>query len=179
MDTSTLTHEKYKGVSKDPVYKLQIGDLKRYMRYYDGKQRGEKIKDLQIDCLRQFEIFNNVKKINRFFSLYDLCQNEDNRKRASKGKYTRGGSRTCFVDKDGNLSIVFLHIKKIELDTGRFYRIAVKLDLNVNFVSDFRDPLLYTGACFTRKEDKSKGVINDKEGGVFRKLSEALNTDIL
>ncbi|MBA7517925.1 hypothetical protein ES705_09986 [subsurface metagenome] len=182
MDTSTLTHEKYKGVSKDPLYQLKIGDLKRYIRYYKGAHRDRKIRDLQIYCLRRFEKFNNAHKIDRFFSLYNLCQNEYQRKQVPKGKKDRDRSRTCFVDKTGNLSIVFLHIKKMELgwrDTDRFYRTAVRLDLNINFISDFVDPLSFTGVCFTRKEDKCKGAISDKPAGVLKKLSEALNTDIL
>jgi len=164
---------------KDPVYAKLIDELRLKIKHRKNEKPGS-IRAGKVLCLHRFEEFNNVRAVTKFFSLYDLCENQYLRDQAIHRDYELGGDRSCFLNRAGDLEMVVLHIPKIDFKSQTFYDLASRLYLEVHFISSFKDPHIYTAACFSKwKKDESKGAISDKPAGILRKLSAALNTDIL
>ncbi len=162
----------HKSKPRDPIFKEMIDKLKdNIVNYEDGQEKG-KIRSMKTSCLRRFETFNNIKQINQFFTLYELCQNKQHREHFEKRDFVSGGDRTCFVGKDGQVCMIILHVRKSELDNQIFYRIARKLGIDVSFISSFKNPRQFTGVCFSKREEdiRSKVEITNKSVNIFRKL---------
>jgi hypothetical protein len=176
MDISTSKHEIHRGVPRDPEYKKLIDNLKYQIRNYQGGQKGGQIRTLKIGCQRQFETFNNVEHVNEYHSLYELCPINLQR-HAEQRAYVPGGNRDCFRNTDGLLTMIVFHVRKAEFDTKVFYGIARRLRIEVNYISSFKNPRQFIGACFSRSKGEQRKIqITPKASGIMKKLLNVLSS---
>ncbi len=161
----------------DPIYAGLIDDLRLKIKHREGLKPGV-IRAKKVDCLHRFEAFNNVRAVNKVYSLYLLTDKKELRNIAVSREFETGGERTCFLDGDGNLSKIVLHIEKDLFKDNVLRSLAKKLSLGFNIISSFKDPKMYVGACFSRQgeDPKSKVIINRKAAGIFKKLCKVISS---
>ena len=162
---------------RDPVYAKMIDELRLKIKHREGLKPGV-IRAKKVDCLHRFEAFNNVRAVNKFYSLYLLTDKKELRNIAVSREFETGGERTCFLDGDGNLSMIVLHVRKDEMKEYKYHSLMKKLSIEMHFISSFKDPRKYSAVCFSRQGEgaKSKVVITRKAAGLFRKLCKVISS---
>lgn len=161
---------------KDPVYAELIDNLRLKIKHREGQKTGD-IRAKKVECLHRFEQFNNVRAVTKFFSLYSLCKNQYLKDQATQRDCETSGERSCFLDKNGAIRMIVLHILKSDFRSYKFYAIASRLCLEIHIISSFKDPTLYIGVCFTRREGEQRKVqITSKAGGIMKKLFKVFSS---
>ena len=160
---------------RDLVYAKLIDNLRLEIKHYQG-QKPEEIRALKTECIRQFEKFNKVRRVKQFFSLYALCSEKYLLDKAVQRDYVNSDDRDCFVDGNGRLAKIVLHVRKDEIREYKHHSIMKKLQIEMHFISSFKDPRMYSGVCYSRgREEPSKVVpFTRKSVTIFKKLFKIL-----
>ena len=84
--------------------------------------------------------------------------------------------RDCFVDGNGRLAKIVLHIRKDEIREFKYHSIMKKLQIEMHFISSFKDPRVYAAVCYSRLGEniKSKVVITPRAGGIMKRLFKVI-----
>lgn len=164
---------------KDLEYARLIDELRLKIKHRRDEKPGS-IRAFKVRCLHRFAEFNKVKSVCRFYSLYSLCGDQHLRNQATQRDFETGGKRSCFLDENGAISMIVLHIPKIDFKSYKFYRLASRLCLEVHVLSSFKDPNTYLSVCFSRRKgEQSKVKITPKAGGIMKKLLNVLSSVII